>query len=148
MKTIYNWNNLKRLKFIGLLLILSITTLIYSNHFDNPFFFDDSHTIEGNNAITSLDKWSSFFTDATTFSSLPANRAYRPMMTLMNAIDYSFAGGLDSFYFHLHIFFWYLITIILFFILSNYLYQNANNSNQKSITTVALLTTLFLLHIL
>ena len=143
MNFIKNGNGLQRFKLIGLVLILCITTLIYFNHFNNPFFFDDSHTIESNNAITSLDNWSSFFTDATTFSSLPANRAYRPMMTLMNAIDYSLAGGLDSFYFHLHIFFWYLITIILFFVLSNYLYQNTNNSNKKSITIVALLATLF-----
>ncbi len=143
MNFIKNGNALQRVKLIGLILILCITTLIYSNHFNNPFFFDDSHTIESNNAITSLDNWLRFFTDATTFSSLPANRAYRPMMTLMNAIDYSFAGELDSFYFHLHIFFWYLITIILFFVLSNYLYQNTNSYNQKLVAKVALLSTLF-----
>ena len=40
------------------------TTLVYSNHFENPFFFDDSHTIESNQAITSLNEWTSFFNDA------------------------------------------------------------------------------------
>ena len=29
-----------------------------------------------------------FFKDATTFSSLPANRAHRPMVTTLNAFDY------------------------------------------------------------
>ena len=137
-------NNLKKLKIIGLFIIIVITTLIYSNHFKNPFFFDDSHTIVTNSAITDLTNWTTFFTDATTFSSLPANRAYRPMITLMNAIDYFMAGKLDASYFHYHIFFWFLVTIVLFFILSKKLYQiSIESKTSPVIVLVSLLATLF-----
>ncbi|MBM77539.1 MAG: hypothetical protein CL846_03580 [Crocinitomicaceae bacterium] len=138
-------DKLKSIKTSGLLVIIIITSLVYSNHFNNPFFFDDSHTIENNTAITSLNNWNSFFTDAKTFSSLPANRAYRPMITLMNAIDYKMAGGLDSKYYHYHIFFWYLIAIVLFFFLTHYLFKKSfeNDGNQLSILIGALITTLF-----
>ena len=105
MRTQLQSYNLKTLKIAGLILVLILTTLVYSNHFDNPFFFDDSHTIQSNQAITSLDEWTGFFTDASTFSSLPANRSYRPMITLMNAIDYKLAGGLNPSYFHYHLFY-------------------------------------------
>ena len=46
---------------IGFLFILVVTLLVYSNHFHNPFFFDDSHTIVNNSAITSLENWTDFF---------------------------------------------------------------------------------------
>lgn len=145
INTIRGFDKLAKLKLFGLLIILGITTFIYSNHFNNPFFFDDSHTIVSNGAITSLDNWFIFFTDATTFSSLPANRAYRPIMTLMNAIDFNIGGGLNAKYFHFHIFFWYLITIVLFFGLCNYLFGNAlNKAGDKRITTlVSLVAALF-----
>lgn len=106
-----------------LIAILTITLLVYLNHFDNPFFFDDTHTISNNESIRSLDNWTSFFTNADTFSSLPANRAYRPMITLMNAIDYAIAGGLNPTYYHYHIFFWFLVLIVLVYILSKHLYK-------------------------
>jgi protein O-mannosyl-transferase len=137
--------NLKTLKIIGLILILIITTLVYSNHFENLFFFDDSHTIESNQAITSLNEWTTFFTDAKTFSSLPANRAYRPMITLMNAVDYTIAGGLNPTYFHYHIYFWYLVTIVLFFILIHTLFKKSAVKEIKElpILLLSLITTLF-----
>ncbi len=90
--------------------------LAYSNHFQNGFQFDDLHTITDNSAIRDLSNFVSFFTDPTTSSSLPANQAYRPVVTLLNAFDYWMAGGLRPFYFHRSIFFWYLVqTVLLFF---------------------------------
>ncbi len=145
MRTQLQSYNLKTLKIAGLILVLILTSLVYSNHFDNPFFFDDSHTIQSNQAITSLDEWTGFFTDASTFSSLPANRSYRPMITLMNAIDYKLAGGLNPSYFHYHIFFWYLVIIVLFFGLIHSLYTKSaqNQVSEFNILLVSLLTTLF-----
>ncbi|MBL4624429.1 MAG: hypothetical protein JKY42_04740 [Flavobacteriales bacterium] len=106
----------KNIKFIllaiGLLLLLF---LAYSNHFNSGFYFDDSHTISNNESIRDLSNTWSFFTDASTFSSLPANQAYRPMVTLMNAVDYWLAGGLDPFFFHVSIFFWYIVQLVLMF---------------------------------
>ena len=112
---------------IGFLLILLITLLVYTNHFSNPFFFDDSHTIVNNSAITTLENWTSFFTNPETFSSLPANRAYRPMVTFLNAIDYAISGKLSPKTYHIHIFFWYIITILLLLILMTHLYKNLLN---------------------
>ena len=119
----------KNIKFtvlvIGLLLLL---LLVYSNHFNNGFYFDDSHTISSNESIRDLSNVWSFFTDASTFSSLPANQAYRPMVTLMNAFDYWAAGGLDPFYFHISIFFWYIVQLtLMFFFFKNILNLSFDN---------------------
>ena len=111
---------------IGFLFILMVTLVVYSNHFHNPFFFDDSHTIVNNSAITSLENWTDFFSNPETFSSLPANRAYRPMVTFLNAVDYYLSGELNSTTFHIHIFFWYAVTVLLFLILMVHLLKKAN----------------------
>lgn len=66
----------------------------YSGHFNNPFHFDDDHTIVTNRWVRQLDSFPRFFTDTATSSSLPANQAYRPGVTLLHAIDYRL--GLDT----------------------------------------------------
>ena len=82
-------------------LFLVVITLAYSNHFSNGFYFDDSHTIVSNSYIRDIGNIPLFFKDGSTSSSLPANQAYRPVVTTLNAIDYWIGGGLESFYFHL-----------------------------------------------
>ena len=111
---------------IGFIITVIVTVLVYSNHFHNPFFFDDSHTIVNNSAITTLENWTDFFSNPETFSSLPANRAYRPMVTFLNAVDYSISGELNPTTFHIHIFFWHLFTVFLFLILIVHLSKKAN----------------------
>ncbi|SEM20810.1 Tetratricopeptide repeat-containing protein [Aquimarina amphilecti] len=120
----------RKFEIFILMLIIGATIIFYIGHFDNPFFFDDKHTISENESIRSLKNWTDFFTDADTFSSLPANRAYRPMITLMNAIDYSLAGGLKSTYFHYHIFFWFLVLIILVYLLTKHIYEISEEANK------------------
>lgn len=66
----------------------------YSNSLDNAFHFDDSHVIENNLYIRSLAHVPRYFTDAYTFSSLPQNATYRPLVTLSLALDYA-RGGLN-----------------------------------------------------
>jgi hypothetical protein len=61
-------------------LMLCAICLAYANHFRNGFHFDDSHTIIDNAYIRSLKNTPLFFTDARTFSVLPANRTYRPLV--------------------------------------------------------------------
>ena len=56
-------------------------TLAYANHFRNSFHFDDSHTVESNLFIRDLRNVPRFFTDVRTFSSLPPNQSYRPVVT-------------------------------------------------------------------
>src|SRR5262252_4154635 len=76
----------------------------YANHFHNGFHFDDAHTIVNNAAIRELRNIPLFFCDATTFSSLPSNQSYRPLVSTLLAIDYRVGGGLNAFWFHLSIF--------------------------------------------
>jgi tetratricopeptide (TPR) repeat protein len=66
----------------------------YANSLGNSFHFDDGHVIESNVYIRSLDNVPRFFSDAHTFSSLPQNATYRPLVTLSLALDYA-RGGLD-----------------------------------------------------
>lgn len=101
--------------FFILLLILALmaTVLAYSNHFNNSFHFDDSHTIETNSKIKELNIFL-FFKDGSTFSSLPSNQTYRPLTTLDNAIDYAATKSLNPKPFHIHIFIVYLLTCIVF----------------------------------
>jgi tetratricopeptide (TPR) repeat protein len=75
-------------------------TLAYANFFHNSFHFDDSHVIESNVYIRSLANVPKFFSDAHTFSSLPQNSTYRPLVTLSYALDYHFGGGLNPVAFH------------------------------------------------
>lgn len=63
----------------------------YANSWRNSFHFDDSHVVETNPAIRSLSDIPHYFTDARTFSSLPANQTYRPIVTSTLAIDYAIA---------------------------------------------------------
>ena len=72
-----------------LLLLLVALFAAYANHFHNGFHFDDAHTIENNAAIRELRNIPLFFRDATTFSSLPSNQSYRPLVSTLLAIDYS-----------------------------------------------------------
>jgi tetratricopeptide (TPR) repeat protein len=83
-----------------LALLLAIC-VAYANSFHNGFHFDDFHTIVDNPAIRSLHNIPRFFTDATTFSVLPANRTYRPIVSASLAIDYALGHGYGPFWFHL-----------------------------------------------
>ena len=83
------------------LLALGLLFAAYSNHFQNGFHFDDSHVIEDNLYIRSLNQIPKFFVDATTFSSLPLNAPYRLLLSASYAIDYRLAGGLDPWQFHI-----------------------------------------------
>lgn len=103
-------------------LFLVVLVLAYSNHFRNGFYFDDSHTIVNNSYIRDIGNIPLFFKDGATSSSLPANQAYRPVVTTLNAIDYWIGGGLNPFYFHLSIFLCYIAqSVLMFFIFKHIL---------------------------
>ena len=71
----------------------------YANSLHNSFHFDDSHVIQSNVYIRSLHNVPLFFKDAHTFSSLPQNSTYRPLVTLSLALDYE-RGALDPYPYH------------------------------------------------
>jgi tetratricopeptide (TPR) repeat protein len=88
----------------GAALLLIALLAVYANHFHNSFHFDDAHTIVNNASIRELGNIPKFFRDATTFSALPNNQSYRPLVSTLLAIDYSLGHGLRPFWFHLSIF--------------------------------------------
>jgi tetratricopeptide (TPR) repeat protein len=99
--------------------ILGLLFWAYANHFDNEFEFDDDHTIVRNSAIDTMDI-GAFMTDPATYSTLPANQAWRPGVTILNCIDTIMSKDRvpDQFVFHVHIFISYiLLGILIFFML-------------------------------
>jgi protein O-mannosyl-transferase len=84
------------LAFVALILILGA----YANSLQNEFHFDDSHVIVNNVYIRSLRNAPLFFTDAHTFSSLPSNATYRPLVALSYALDYAVTRSLNPIPFH------------------------------------------------
>src|SRR5436190_22062175 len=103
---------------LGGALLLAALVAAYANHFHNSFHFDDAHTIVNNAAIRELRNIPLFFRDATTFSALPSNQSYRPLVSTLLAIDYKLCGGLDPFWFHLSIFaFFVALTLLLAFVI-------------------------------
>src|ERR1700730_5636209 len=97
--------------------LLLLVLLVYSNHFHNEFHFDDSHTIVDNPYIRELRNIPRFFTDARTFSVLPQNRAWRPLVSMSLAIDYWGGGGLNPISFHVSTFLWFLVQLVLMYAL-------------------------------
>src|SRR6059058_2950226 len=104
--------NKGRAAFGGALVLVGLIAA-YSNHFHNSFHFDDAHTIETNASIRELRNIPLFFCDATTFSSLPSNQSYRPLVSTLVAIDYKLAGGLQPFWFHLSIFALFIVLVLV-----------------------------------
>lgn len=100
-----------------ILAVLALTAIVYANHFQNDFHFDDVHTVTNNPYIRTLSNLPRFFTDATTFSLLPTHRVYRPIVTASLALDYWLGGGLKPWAFHVPTFFWYLAQLALMFLL-------------------------------
>ena len=109
-----------KLLLVFICLILGATGVIYSNFWNNGFHLDDFHTIEGNLFIRSLNNLGAFFTDVKTFSNIPANASWRPIVTLTSAIDFWLAGGLDPKYFHLSTFVFFLLQLVVMF----FIYEN------------------------
>lgn len=97
---------------VGSVLLLLALLGAYSNHFQNSFHFDDAHTIVNNAAIRSMRNIPHFFTDASTFSSLPSNQSYRPVVSTLMTIDHAI-GGLRPFWFHLSIFALFVVLVLL-----------------------------------
>jgi Flp pilus assembly protein TadD len=110
----------------GAAVLLAALSAVYLNHFHNGFHFDDAHTIENNAAIRELRNIPLFFRDATTFSSLPSNQSYRPLVSTLLALAYHL-GGLDPFWFHVSIFALFAaLTLLLAFVVYSLLEKTAS----------------------
>lgn len=89
----------RRLSFAAAAAVL-LFLAAYANSFRNAFHFDDAHVIQNNPWIRDLANIPRFFTDANTFSSLPQNTTYRPLLSVSLAIDYAIARGLNPIPYH------------------------------------------------
>lgn len=130
---------------IYIILLCAIVTLTYSNHFQNSFHFDDSHTIENNLFIQDIKNIPLFFKDGTTFSSLPQNQSYRPVVSTSLALDYRMGRGYDLFYFHLSTFILFLLQGILMFFFIFKIFD-VSYKNTWNFYFAAFATALYLLH--
>jgi hypothetical protein len=102
----------------GVALLLILMCAAYSNHFYNGFHFDDGHTIVNNAAIRDLRNIPLFFKDASTFSTLPSNQSYRPLVSTLLALDYWLGDGLQPLWFHISIFgLFVVLTLLLVFVI-------------------------------
>src|SRR5947208_3762075 len=102
---------------LGGALLLAALVAAYANHFHNSFHFDEAHTIVNNASIRELRNIPQFFRDAATFSSLPSNQSYRPLVSTLLAIDYRLGGGLNPLWFHSSIFALFVaLTLLLAFV--------------------------------
>ena len=128
----------KALAGLGSALLLGALVAAYANHFHNSFHFDDAHTIVNNAAIRELRNIPLFFGDATTFSSLPSNQSYRPLVSTLLAIDYSLDHGLRPFWFHLSIFTLFAsLVLLLAFVIARLLDYTGNSSRNGWIALIA-----------
>ena len=126
-----------RTKLLIFLFIINLIAL-YAGHFDNSFHFDDSHTIENNSFITSLKNVPDFFSNPSTFSTVPSNQSYRPLLTTTFAIDYAlskyfFNNGLDPFFYHLTSFSAFILQLILMYLLFVNLLNNSFDDDRSKI---------------
>ncbi|MFQ5329043.1 MAG: tetratricopeptide repeat protein [Thermodesulfobacteriota bacterium] len=88
------------LQYVPPLVVFALTFFIYINSLNNPFYYDDQHSIADNFAIRKLENIPHFFVDPHAFSESPGHLMYRPMLLVTYAINYA-TGGNDVTSFHL-----------------------------------------------
>lgn len=108
----------KKLFWIAVSASFLLLFFAYSNHWNNDFHFDDSHTVQQNLYIRHFQNIPLFFQDCTTFSSIPSHGSYRPLVTTTLAIDYKLGevfsnDGYKPFWYHLSTFIFFLLQAIL-----------------------------------
>ena len=140
-------NNNKSTLIILWCVLIAAVFFGYKNHFNNPFEFDDDHTIVSNFYIRDIKNIPLFFTDATTTSSLPANQAYRPGLTILNTIDYWLAGKPEPepLVYHVHIFISFIVLGVFIYFFSLKIYNTAVKS-ELNVYIAFLTSAVFLLH--
>src|SRR5438874_11288667 len=122
---------------LGGALLLAALVAAYANHFHNSFHFDDAHTIVNNASIRELRNIPLFFTDATTFSSLPSNQSYRPLVSTLLAIDFRL-GGIQPFWFHVSILALFVaLTLLVAFVIYHLLQGAGISSTNRWIALAA-----------
>jgi hypothetical protein len=125
--------------------LAGFVTVVYSNHFENEFHFDDFHTIVQKPFIRDIHNVPRFFAGAEFTSVLPANRVWRPLVFTSLAIDYRLGNAMKPFYFHLSTFLWFLALLALMFALFRRIFDQAH-PHAGNIWAAWFGTTLFAVH--
>ena len=99
-----------------MVLLCLLLGFLYSNSINNSFHADDFHSIVNNRSIRALSNIPHFFSNPSTFSSLPYMRMYRPVLVTSYAINYAITG-LDVRGFRLTNIFFHMINAILVYML-------------------------------
>jgi tetratricopeptide (TPR) repeat protein len=121
--------NILNLKSTAIVAIFTLTVIAYSNHFNNVFHFDDTHTVVQNAYIRDIKNIPLFFKDGTTSSVLPQNQVYRPVVSTSIALDYWMSKSYTPFYFHLSMFLLFLLQGVLIFLLISKILETTADTN-------------------
>lgn len=125
--------NKKLINIFVSIVILFTVLMAYQHLYDNSFHFDDSHTIQDNPYVRDISNLPKFFTlGSQTFSSLPANQVYRPVVTASIAIDYWLSQhfsdskyGYDVHFYHYSMMLTYILLLVLLFAMFLKLFNKA-----------------------
>jgi tetratricopeptide (TPR) repeat protein len=106
--------------------------VVWWNHFDNAFHFDDFHTVQDNPAIRSLANIPRFFEDGRTFSILAENQGWRPLVSTSLAFDYALSRrlGHGMLAWHLSTFFVFLAQLVCMFYLFRAVMERAQGTEE------------------
>ena len=74
---------------LHVVLLTAICFAVYSNGYEHAFLLDSLHTVIENPSLRSLANVPEFFVDAATFTTLPANTDYRPVLQISYALNHT-----------------------------------------------------------
>ncbi|MBS1625231.1 MAG: tetratricopeptide repeat protein [Bacteroidetes bacterium] len=135
----------RSLQWIGMVVVLCLTAIVYADHFHDAFHLDDVHTIVNNAYIRDLRNVPLFFADGRASSSQPANQTYRPLLTTSLALDYRLgAGTADTLAYHITSFCIFLCLGLCLFLLLRSIYGVADSISAPWLALLA--TAWYLLH--
>lgn len=126
----------RRLFYIFWIVLIGALLFAYSKSYDNEFHFDDSHTIIDNPYVRDINNIPLFFSKGSeTFSSLPLNQMYRPVVTSSIAIDYWLStkfsadgSGYDPHYYHYSMMLSFFVLLVLMYLLIIKLFDKAQKT--------------------
>ena len=87
------------------LLIAVAVFAVYANSLENPFHYDDRHSIVENPHLRSLDNTAEFFIRPEYFSRDPEKAMYRPLLLVTYAVNYAWE--------EYDVFGWHLVNVLL-----------------------------------
>ena len=124
----------------------ALLSLAHCGSVTDVFHFDDVHVIEENPFIRDVRNVPRFFTDATTFSTNPANQTYRPVLSLTFAVDYAIGGGAARQYHRTQLFL-LLATGLLFLPLARSVFAAAGATSERSFWMAVVTSMFFCVHV-